>query len=592
MLNPFEYTRGNPRAKVLIVGEAWGENEALHKQPFVGASGFELSVMLKEAGINEDDCLFTNVVHDRPPDNDMSYWLTRTKDARDAKMPTFRGLFCNPNIIAGVNNLAVLIDMVKPSLIIALGNWPLWALTDEYKIKDETKKFRGGFKLPTGIDTQRGSMLYTRPDIASSRIPVLPTYHPAALFRTWKWRPTTVHDLKRVREYFSGQSPWEDHRDLRWLIKPSPVETKAWVDEFLGTPGPELLLTLDLETYAGQIHVLGARSPYNNTCICVPFMDVGAFGRRNAYPLSYFVAIALQLRRLLTDPRVRLVGQNIIYDIQYLEHYFMYTPKVAWDTMIAQHILFAHGRKSLDYMASIYCKYYRYWKEDRKVSLANEDTLLTCRYNCLDLEYTHEVYLCQKPLIANGWTRHMEEKIELLHILFEMMVEGNPIDTVERRRQAKEMEIIIHDIESMLINMVPPEIIPPVGKTAKPWWRSDTQLTNIVYDGIKVKPVYHPDTGSRTLNKEALSILQERVPELQPFWGAIALKRSADTFKENFYDSRIDEDNRIRCEYNPAATVTGRLASSENVFGTGHNLTNVPRERNELTVFNAVEELQ
>ena len=54
---------------IAIVGEAWGEEEAKQQTAFVGASGYELTRMLSEAGIHRADCFLTNVLNLRPPGN-------------------------------------------------------------------------------------------------------------------------------------------------------------------------------------------------------------------------------------------------------------------------------------------------------------------------------------------------------------------------------------------------------------------------------------------------------------------------------------------------------------------------------------------
>jgi uracil-DNA glycosylase family 4 len=51
---------------IAIVGEAWGEQEERARAPFVGASGYELTRMLDEAGIRRADCFLTNVFNLRP----------------------------------------------------------------------------------------------------------------------------------------------------------------------------------------------------------------------------------------------------------------------------------------------------------------------------------------------------------------------------------------------------------------------------------------------------------------------------------------------------------------------------------------------
>ena len=57
---PICFPRGTPDAKILVVGEAPGKNEAEAGIPFVGSSGRELMNMLAEAGIAETACRFTN----------------------------------------------------------------------------------------------------------------------------------------------------------------------------------------------------------------------------------------------------------------------------------------------------------------------------------------------------------------------------------------------------------------------------------------------------------------------------------------------------------------------------------------------------
>ena len=51
-------------AKVMLVGEAPGENEILKNLPFVGLSGMELDKMLSESGFQRSNCFATNVCHD------------------------------------------------------------------------------------------------------------------------------------------------------------------------------------------------------------------------------------------------------------------------------------------------------------------------------------------------------------------------------------------------------------------------------------------------------------------------------------------------------------------------------------------------
>ena len=63
------FSRGNPNADVMIMGEAPGREEDELGQPFVGPSGQLLDKMLAAIGLNEETVYITNIVNWRPPGN-------------------------------------------------------------------------------------------------------------------------------------------------------------------------------------------------------------------------------------------------------------------------------------------------------------------------------------------------------------------------------------------------------------------------------------------------------------------------------------------------------------------------------------------
>jgi DNA polymerase len=66
---------GSSNPKVLIVGEAPGATENLHKRPFVGASGVVLRSLISDvAGLDPSDYFITNTVKYRPPGNRNPSW--------------------------------------------------------------------------------------------------------------------------------------------------------------------------------------------------------------------------------------------------------------------------------------------------------------------------------------------------------------------------------------------------------------------------------------------------------------------------------------------------------------------------------------
>ncbi len=75
--------RGNPRARLMIIGEAPGAHEDEKGEPFVGRSGILLNKLLESVGINpEKDAYISNVIKCRPPNN-----RRPTKKEIDLSMP-------------------------------------------------------------------------------------------------------------------------------------------------------------------------------------------------------------------------------------------------------------------------------------------------------------------------------------------------------------------------------------------------------------------------------------------------------------------------------------------------------------------------
>src|ERR1700676_376119 len=131
-------------ARIMLVGEAPGFDEERTGYPFQGVSGQELNRMLGEAGITRSECFITNVCRIRPKDNDLNHFIAKAKKDVTAQHVAFRGRECLRPVIDGASLLRKEIEMVKPNIIVALGNTPLWCLTGN-----------------TGITKWRGSMLYT-----------------------------------------------------------------------------------------------------------------------------------------------------------------------------------------------------------------------------------------------------------------------------------------------------------------------------------------------------------------------------------------------------------------------------------------------
>lgn len=533
---------GPPSARIMIVGEAPGADEEYHQTPFAGRSGSELTSMLHEAGFIRTECFITNVIKYRPPNNDLDHFIHPKKTSPPPGFVHYLGKFVSPCVVEGVDELQADIARIKPDLIICLGNTPLWTLS-------------GGSKA--GIGTWRGSQL----SLAGTR--VLPTYHPAAVLRQWSFRAIAVADLRRARQWLDGEAK---QRDWNFIVRPglgTALETLGELKHRADT-GP-LLLSVDIETRGGHIACIGFAWS-ETAAICIPLMCVE--NQDGYWDLESEVAVVRAIRALLTHPNVSVVGQNFSYDAQYIHRFWHFTPNVRHDTMLAQGLLWPGLPKALDFLASMYCQHYVYWKDDGKewdTSIPEEQYW---SYNCEDACRTYEVLQAQLPAIAALNLSH--QYYLLMRRWFpvqQMMRTGVRINKALRGSMAMDLISAMSEREAWFARVL--------GHPLNP--RSSKQMQQLFYDDLRVPVQRNRKTGNASLDDKALTKIKDRVPVLAPLITTISDFRSLGVFLSTFVQAPLDSDGRMRCSYNIVGTETFRFNSSENAFGSGTNLQNIPK---------------
>ncbi|MFM7270627.1 MAG: uracil-DNA glycosylase family protein [Actinomycetes bacterium] len=122
---------GDPRARLLFVGEGPGEQEDRSGEPFVGRAGGLLTSLIEGIGLTRDDVYIANVVKCRPPGN------------RDPKPEEIAA--CSPF-------LATQLDLVAPRVVVTLGNFATKLLLDTKegitKLRGRSFPYRDGVLIP------------------------------------------------------------------------------------------------------------------------------------------------------------------------------------------------------------------------------------------------------------------------------------------------------------------------------------------------------------------------------------------------------------------------------------------------------------
>jgi DNA polymerase len=147
---------GNPDADFMIVGEAPGANEDEQGVPFVGQAGQLLTKIIGAIDLRREDVFIANVLKHRPPGN-------------RNPLPD-EVVACSPYLVRQI-------ELVRPKVLLALGTFAAQTLL-------ETKLTIG--KLRGQIHRYYG-------------VPLVVTYHPAALLRNPAWKRPTWEDVQLAR---------------------------------------------------------------------------------------------------------------------------------------------------------------------------------------------------------------------------------------------------------------------------------------------------------------------------------------------------------------------------------------------------------
>lgn len=578
--NLFWATSGPPDAPIVIVGEAWGsEEKARGGRPFVGAAGDELNRMLAEAGLARDAILCTNIFNGQPDGNDLSLLF-------DPGAPTLAGLAPSSALRPHLGRLQRQLDAFPRRLIIVCGNYPAWAFTNEtgatkakYKPTD-----RAGVLKPTGITSLRGSQLFAVRHITDDRslstTPVLPLIHPASILRQWSQRAITVHDL-RTRVPLALQNAWTRPTPYRFDHRPSFQRAIGQLSTWLHSR-TEITLAADIETKSNSLITCIGVADSADYALCIPFVNLIDEGRNrrlvNYWSQSEEIAIWKVLCALFRARHVRWVGQNFLYDLQYIHADYGCTPALAHDTLIAQNLLFPGTPKDLGYLSSVYCAHHRYWKDDSREWSKTGTLDQHLRYNCEDVARTWEIAARQRELLVHtGLASKWPHELFKFNLAWRMMRRGvrrDPGATKAVGLQIIERKL---EVERALLAIVPQATIADSGiKSTKLWTSSPKQFQHLLYSvwGLPVqrdKKTKQPSTG-----KIALQALRDRYPRLGHFFSLIAEARSLGVIYTNFIVSRLEPDGRLRGSFNPAGTETYRWSSSKNAFNRGGNMQNIP----------------
>lgn len=155
----FVFGVGNPNADIVLIGEAPGADEDAQGEPFVGRAGQLLNKILDAIHLKREEVYICNILKCRPPNN-------REPASEEVEK-------CEPYLWKQL-------ELIRPKIILCLGRVSAQVLL---KTTDTLTKLR------ENVHDYRG-------------IPLLVTYHPAALLRNPNWKRPAWEDVQKLRKMY------------------------------------------------------------------------------------------------------------------------------------------------------------------------------------------------------------------------------------------------------------------------------------------------------------------------------------------------------------------------------------------------------
>ena len=155
------FSDGNPKSKIMLIGEAPGANEDDEGLPFVGRAGMLLDKMLAAINLDRKKVYISNIINYRPPEN------RRPTDEEIKRYLPF---------------ITKHIEIINPKILVLLGSTAMNALIGNNVV----------------ISKMRGKWI--EKEFGNCKTSVIITFHPAFLMRQPAQKKMSWIDLKMIRE--------------------------------------------------------------------------------------------------------------------------------------------------------------------------------------------------------------------------------------------------------------------------------------------------------------------------------------------------------------------------------------------------------
>ena len=583
---PNKFPLYTTQARIAIIGDVPGKDDATFGTPFMGTGGRFLASLLSRAGVSKDSCYLGHVCQyhrgDCPP-------------------------FSSTEVQDGLAQLRTDMETFKPNIVILLNNAALKAAKDVHnltgaKFQHSTMKWRGSLFI-----AQTGPF---------EGLKCISTHHPSYALRDYDVVPLLQFDIRKaVRE---SRSPLLNLPKRRFDVDLTPdiICTKLQA-----LRASKTTVAIDIE---GGIDTMSCISfaPAEDEAFIFPIYRKD--GTHVTTPQMW-----RELALTLEDENVPKILQNSLYDRFVLHYsYGIRVRGVTHDTMLKHWELYSELEKSLGVQASIYTDE-PFYKGDRKA----QDDKTFYEYCCRDSAITLEISNRLENMVIGCSLDHYKLNMAMLNPFLYMEMRGMRYDVEGARRRREQLQKTLYEAQARLNGLTgygfkwdsfhdirthanqlfytkkgdrlykdrigdslrfeelvndPNPTLATIGELENICEvslniGSSKQFQAYIY-GILKLPVQmsqkRGETPHPTADYEALLNLSKwcllNKHDLGFAVCQAAIIISALDTRQGMLKISADKDGRIRCGYNIVGTNTGRVSCYTSPTGSGYNLTTIP----------------
>lgn len=370
-----------------------------------------------------------------------------------------------------------------------------------------------------------------------------PCFHPAVALRDPTKIPALKQDIIRLGKLIRGETPI-GQKEIHWKVIRTMADWNSFIEEFSQATEAAIdteTTGLDREDPAFEVNALQIGLPSGRNFV-IPFMVRGS-----PWTKKFQRMFLEQLTELAELNKIKIVMQNGKFDNLNFRKKYGRQFKLAFDTMLAHHLLDENSPHGLDSTAMSELDAPN-WDIDLQTKLGLGDLEKFYKYGCYDVYYTLQLYYIFRARLLKlpGLRRLFYKLVMPAARVFEDVEEDGHFINLDRLQEVEKQLTKERD-----------ELLAELNEVAEINWQSPSQIGDLFFNQLKM-PVLEKTPGGAPSTAES-TLLRLEHPVAKTLMKHRGVEKNLSTYvlgwRELMHGDRLFLSTKLH------GTVTGRYAS-------------------------------